>query len=89
MIINLKENVVYESFESQDDMMSKIIKMIIESRTDKILFKGSVENINLKTMKKVLLSDYTEKVKPELVRDMFNEFTSKDINKNNCIIYKI
>jgi hypothetical protein len=89
MIVNLKENVVYESFENQDDMMSRIIKMIIESRTDKILFKGSVSNINLKTMRKVLLSDYTEKIKPELVRNMFEEFTSKDTNKNNCIIYKI
>ena len=46
MKIELKENVVYESFGSKKDMMQKILNMILDSKTDKIIYKGNPSDIN-------------------------------------------
>ena len=88
MKIELKENVVFESFESKKDMMQKILDMILDSKTDKIIYKGNPSDINYKMMKKVLLKDYTKKIEPEKVRDMYNEIVEFNGNRKFCIIYK-
>ena len=88
MKIEIKENVVYESFQSRKEMMEKILDMIIESKTDRIIYKGDPNEINYKMMKKVLLKDYTKKIEPEKVRDMYSEIVESNKNRNFCIIYK-
>ena len=88
MKIELKENVVYESFKSRKDMMEKILNMILDSKTDKIIYKGDPNGINYKMMKKVLLKDYTKKIEPEKVRDMYSDIVESTENRKFCIIYK-
>jgi len=88
MKIDLKENVIYETFPNQNQMMEKILEMIMDSRTDKILYKGNPNEINYKLMKKVLLKDYTKKIDPDLVKDMYDDITTKDGVREFCIIYK-
>ena len=88
MKIELKENVVFESFESKKDMMQKILDMILDSKTDKIIYKGNPSDINYKMMKKVLLKDYGKKIEPEKVRDMYNDIVDSTDNRKFCIIYK-
>lgn len=84
----LKENVVYESFDNRKEMMEKILKMIIDSNTDKILYKGNPLDINYKLMKKVMLKNYTQKIEPEKVRDMYRNIVENNNNRDFCIIYK-
>jgi hypothetical protein len=88
MKIELKENVVFESFDSKKDMMQKILDMILDSKTDKIIYKGNPNDINYKMMKKVLLKDYAKKIEPDEVRNMYNEIVDSTDNRKFCIIYK-
>lgn len=88
MKITLKENVFYETFNDQTQMMKKIFNMIMDSKTDKILYKGNPNDINYKLMKKVLLKDYTKKIDPDLVKSMYDDITTRDGIRNFCIIYK-
>ncbi len=88
MKIELKENVVYESFNSKKELTKKILDMILDSKTDKIIYKGDPTEINYKMMKKVLLKDYTKKIEPDKVRDMYREVVDSTENRNFCIIYK-
>jgi len=88
MKIELKENIVYESFENKKDMMEKILKMILDSKTDKIIYKGNPTEINYKMMKKVLLKDYTQRINPDVIKNMYNEIVKSNSNRQFCIIYK-
>jgi hypothetical protein len=88
MKIELKENIVYESFENKKDMMEKILKMILDSKTDKIIYKGNPTEINYKMMKKVLLKDYTQRINPDVIKNMYNEIVESNSNRQFCIIYK-
>ena len=67
--------------------MEKILDMIIKSDTDKILYKGSPIEINYKLMKKVILEDYTQKIEPDKVRNIYKD-AIKSTDRNFCIIYK-
>ena len=51
MKVKIKDNVVYESFDNKQEMMEKILQMIMNSHTDKILYKGDPKEINYKLMK--------------------------------------
>ncbi len=88
MKIELKENIVYESFENKKDMMEKILKMILDSKTDKIIYKGNPNDINYKMMKKVLLKDYMQRINPDIIKNMYNEIVESNSNRQFCIIYK-
>ena len=88
MKTSLKENVVYESFDNKKEMMEKILAMIINSDTDKILYKGDPNEINYKLMKKVMLKNYTQKIEPDKVRDMYKNIVENNNNRDFCIIYK-
>ena len=87
-VVELKENVIYESFDTRNDMMEVILNMIYQSKTDKILYKGTPLMINYKTMKKVLLKDYTKRIDPEKVRFMYDEIIKTTNNREFCLIYK-
>ncbi len=88
MKIELKENVVYESFPNRKEMMQKILDMISDSKTDKIIYKGNPLDINYKMMKKVLLKDYTKRIEPEKVRSMYDDIVMSSDKREFCIIYK-
>jgi len=88
MKVKIKDNVVYESFDNKKEMMEKILNMIIDSKTDKILYKGDPKEINYKLMKKVILEDYTQKIDPDLVKNMYEQVIKNDDKRDFCIIYK-
>lgn len=88
MKVKIKDNVIYESFDNKNDMMGKILQMILESHTDKILYKGDPKEINYKLMKKVILEKYTEKIDPILVKNMYEQVIQNDEQRDFCIIYK-
>lgn len=88
MKVVIKDNVVYESFDNKKDMMEKILQMIIDSNTDKILYKGDPKEINYKLMKKVILKDYSQRIEPETVKNMYEEVIKTDQQRDFCIIYK-
>lgn len=88
MKIELKDNVIYESFDNKNEMMQKIFDMIVDAKTDKIIYKGEPHEINYKMLKKVMLKDYSKKIEPEKVRDMFSEVIKTTNNRKFCIIYK-
>jgi len=87
MKISLKENIIFESFNNKKDMMEKILQMIVDSDIDKVLYKGNADEINYKLMKKVVLEDYTQKIEPDVVRNIYSD-AIKSTNRNFCIIYK-
>lgn len=88
MKVELKDNIIYESFDNKNDMMQKIFNMILDSKTDKIIYKGVPYEINYKMLKKVILDDYTKKIDPDDVRNMFKEVVETTNNRNFCVIYK-
>jgi len=88
MKIELKENVVYESFLNRKEMTQKILDMILDSKIDKIIYKGNPLDINYKMMKKVLLKDYTKRIEPEKVRSMYDDIVMSSDKREFCIIYK-
>jgi hypothetical protein len=89
MIIPLKENVVYESFECYKKLQEKILTMIFKSKTDKILYKGNPRDINYKLMKKVMLKDYTQRIDPDIIKKQYIEIINSCDYKSYCLIYKI
>lgn len=88
MKLELKENVIYETFNSRKDLQEKILSMILKSKTDKILYKGNPKDINYKLMKKVLLKDYTQRIDPEIIKERYKDIIESLGNKNYCLIYK-
>lgn len=88
MKIELKQNVIYESFNSKKELVEKILNMITECKTDKIIYKGDPNNINYKIMKKVLFKDYSKRIEPDKVRNIYNDIVEKTNNREFCLIYK-
>jgi len=89
MQIELKENVVYQTFKTKKELQEMILSMILNSKTDKILYKGNPRDINYKLMKKVLLKDYTQRIDPELIKEMYEEVVDSCRQQNFCVIYKV
>ena len=91
MKINLKNNIVFCKYNDHRDMKKTILKFILDSRADKILFKGNPININYKLLKKVTPeknSDFYNHVEEgNTIRDTFNNFI-KLIDCDCCLIYK-
>lgn len=89
MKIELKDNVVYQTFNTKKDLQEMILSMILNSKTDKILYKGNPRDINYKLMKKVLLKDYTQRIDPELIKEKYEEIVDSCKDQNYCVIYKV
>lgn len=88
MKIELKENVIYESFENRKELTQKILNMISDSKTDKIIYKGNPLDINYKMMKKVMLKDYNRKIEPEKLKVMYDDIVKSNTEREFCLIYK-
>jgi hypothetical protein len=89
MQIELKENVIYQTFNNKKELQEMILSMILNSRTDKILYKGNPRDINYKLMKKVLLKDYTQRIDPELIKERYEQVVDSCKQQNFCVIYKV
>ena len=87
MIIKIKDNIMYETFKTKVELQSKILNMILNSKTDKILFKGNPNMIDYKLMKKVIQDKTTENHTPETIKTKYNQIVSVDCS-DFCIIYK-
>ena len=89
MQIELKDNVIYQTFNTKKELQEMILSMILKSRTDKILYKGNPRDINYKLMKKVLLKDYTQQIDPELIKEKYEDVVDSCKEQKFCCIYKI
>jgi len=89
MQIELKENVIYQTFNNKKELQEMILSMILNSKTDKILYKGNPRDINYKLMKKVLLKDYTQRIDPEIIKERYEEVVESSKEQKFCVIYKI
>lgn len=89
MQLNLKENVIYKTFNSKKELQEFILSMILKSKTDKILYKGNPRDINYKLMKKVLLKDYTQRIDPEIIKERYEDVVESCRDQKYCIIYKV
>jgi len=89
MKIELKENVIDQTFSTKKELQEMILSMILNSKTDKILYKGNPRDINYKLMKKVLLKDYTQRIDPEIIKERYEEIVDSCKNQNFCVIYKV
>jgi hypothetical protein len=90
--INLKDNIVFNSFDDPSKMKIKILDFIKNSKTDKILYKGDPLEINYKLLKKVLPEKENNIIKElnldeENLRIAFEKFINK-IKSKHCLIYK-
>jgi len=88
MQIELKENVIYKTFNTKNDLREFILNMILNSKTDKILYKGNPRDINYKLMKKVLLKDYTQRIDPDLIKERYEELVDSCKEQRFCVIFK-
>jgi hypothetical protein len=89
MQIELKENVIYQTFKTKRELQEMILSMILNSKTDKILYKGNPRDINYKLMKKVVLKDYTQRIDPELIKEQYQNVVESCKQQNFCVIYKV
>ena len=89
MQIELKENVVYQTFNTKKELQEMILGMIINAKTDKILYKGNPRDINYKLMKKVMLKEYTQRIDPDIIKNRYDEIVSSCHEQHFCAIYKV
>ena len=87
MIIKLKDNVIYETFDNKFGLRDRILTMILNSKTDKIIYKGDPNGIDYKLMKKVMMKKYMDKIDPEIIKSRYKEVVESS-DSEFCIIYK-
>jgi hypothetical protein len=100
MDIKLKNNVVFTAYYDNNLLKERILQFIFEAKTDKIIFKGNPEDINYKTLKKILPLDEIRfdsssnsinkfiQIDSTDIREIYTNFLNK-VNCEYCLIYKI
>jgi hypothetical protein len=100
MKIKLKNNVLFIGYEDEIEMKETILDFIMDSKTDKILFKGNPKNINYKLLKKILpldqvkfdpsvnsINKFVEIVDNKDVREIYSELI-ESVDCEYCLIHK-
>ena len=87
MEINLKNNVVYNSFKTESEMKESIITFIMARKADKIIYKGDPFSINYKLLKKIIPLEGGVIYKPDDIRNTFKNIIDS-MNGKFCVIYK-
>jgi len=81
MEIRLKNNVVFIGYDNKKELKEKILFFIMNSKTDKILYKGDPSLINYKLLKKILP---LEQIKFDESENSINKFVvieDKDVRE--------
>lgn len=95
MEINIKKNIYLKGYKSQSEMKEDILRFIMESKTDKILYKGISYEIPYKVMKKIIpdmliiddvMFDFKGK-KSDEIKETYSNLL-KEVNIKYCIYYK-
>ena len=101
MEIELKENVIFNTFIDEKDLKETILKFIMGSKTDKILYKGDPTLVNYRLLKKILPLDKIRKSQStnsintfveidnddKNIREVYQRFLNR-IDADYCLIYK-
>lgn len=91
MEIKINDNVYYNSFKSKKELRTIILRMIFESKADRILYKGDPSEINYKLLKKLILPKGIIKntnVDPIDIKNTYSELISSCGEEPYCMIYK-
>jgi hypothetical protein len=93
MEIKLKENIIFKPFVEKKDLRLSILNFIMDSKTNKILYKGDPTLINPKLLKKIInINNMKENLQVDdfgdvNIKNVYNKLINK-INCKYCIIYK-
>jgi len=100
MEIKLKDNVIFICYTNERKMKEKIMDFIMNSKTNKILYKGDPKNINYKLLKKILpleqikfdssinsINKFVE-IENKNIKEIYSDLL-KNINCEYCLIHKI
>jgi len=100
MEIKLKDNVIFIGYDNNIELKEKILSFIMNSKTDKILYKGEPSLINYKLLKKILpleqiKFDDSENsinkfvvIEDKDIREVYSDLIT-NINCEFCLIHKI
>ena len=87
MKVKLMNDIIYESFDNQKDMMEKILKMVLDANASKILYKGDPYIMDNKMLKRFLFKTDSIKVEPDKIKSIFCNAIKND-TRTFCVIYK-
>jgi len=92
MEIKINENIYYKSFKSQKELKNLILTMIVESKIDRVLYKGEPTEINYKLLKKIIVPKETLKstiiINPDDVKKTYTTLIQDTMGEPYCVIYK-
>ena len=92
MEIKINENIYYRSFKTKTELREVILKMIMDNKLDKILYKGNPAEINYKLLKKIITPKIVLKnnrnINPDDVRLKYSSLVNQTNCEDFCIIYK-
>lgn len=92
MEIKINENIYFKTLNNKKELREFILNMILESKTDKIIYKGEPHDLSYKIMKKILLPKQIIKTSknlytPDEIRLQYLNILH-DVKEQYCIIYK-
>lgn len=87
MEINLKDNIYFKPYSKKIKLNEDIVDFILSDKIDKVLFKGTPNDINYKLLKKIIPT-IEKNTNPELVRKKYQNILELCDNSPYCIIYR-
>lgn len=92
MEIKINDNIYFKSLKTKKDLREVILNMIVDSKIDKVLYKGNPFEINYKLLKKLITPKSVLKtnknINPDDVKKEFTNILQSIDNEQFCIIYK-
>lgn len=91
MEIKMNSNIYFKSFKTQKELKTLILTMIMESKIDKVLYKGEPNELNYKLLKKIMLAKTSKNktnVNPDEIKTVYNNIINEVKNEPYCVIYK-
>lgn len=91
MEINVQKNIYYQPFNSRKEMKEKILEFILNSKLDKVIYKGEAMDMNYKLMKKIISNNEEIKhnnINPSEVKKKYKKIINMGGGNPFCVIYK-